>query len=154
MSCKCKYRGTSDDASTDNPRSLSNFMIPGKTLPTGWELSPPAHRVDLAKLETLEDPDWACYHTAFHPNGFDSAFVHSSRVLREVHAQTQRRSIARPICSVVLVCVPQCAQYLEARWGYVAGNSKSGFTVLVLVASRFLCLGKFRILEHYLFSEL
>jgi hypothetical protein len=44
--------------------------MPGKTLPTNWELSPPAHRVDLAKLETLDDPEWACYHTAFHPDGF------------------------------------------------------------------------------------
>ncbi|KAF2261236.1 hypothetical protein CC78DRAFT_361607 [Lojkania enalia] len=70
MSCKFTYRGTSRYASTDNLPSLSNFMIPGKTLPTNWKLSPPAPRVDLAKLETLDDPDWGCYHTAFHPNGF------------------------------------------------------------------------------------
>jgi hypothetical protein len=44
--------------------------MPGKTLPTNWELSPAAHRVDLAKLEILDDPEWACYHTAFHPDGF------------------------------------------------------------------------------------
>jgi hypothetical protein len=44
--------------------------MPGKTLSTNWTLSPPAHRVDLAKLETLDDPEWACYHTAFHLSGF------------------------------------------------------------------------------------
>jgi hypothetical protein len=61
---------TSKYAVTDRSHRVSNFAIPGKTLPTNWELSPPAHRVDLAKLETLDDPEWACYHTAFHPNGF------------------------------------------------------------------------------------
>lgn len=49
---------------------MCNLAIPGKTLPTHWELSPPPHRVDLAKLEAFSDPEWAYYHTPFHPDGF------------------------------------------------------------------------------------
>lgn len=49
---------------------ISDFSIPGVTLQTGWRLLPPAHRVDLAKLETHADPEWICYHIAFHQDGF------------------------------------------------------------------------------------
>jgi hypothetical protein len=70
MSCKSQCHEPQNNAIADRSDRVSNFAIPGKTLPTNWELSPPAHRVDLAKLETLDDPEWACYHTAFHPNGF------------------------------------------------------------------------------------
>jgi hypothetical protein len=55
---------------TNSTCRISNLSIPGKTLPTNWELCPPAHRVDLARLRTSHDPEWACYHTAFHPDGF------------------------------------------------------------------------------------
>ncbi|KAH8695167.1 thioesterase-like superfamily-domain-containing protein [Talaromyces proteolyticus] len=49
---------------------ISNLSLPGVTLPTGWHLSPPAHRVDLSQLESHADPDWVCYHVGFYPNGF------------------------------------------------------------------------------------
>ncbi|KAF2650363.1 hypothetical protein K491DRAFT_639238 [Lophiostoma macrostomum CBS 122681] len=50
--------------------TVCNLHMHGKTLPTNWGLTPPARRLDLARLETLGNPDWACYHTAFHPAGF------------------------------------------------------------------------------------
>lgn len=49
---------------------ISNLSIPGITVQTGWQISPPPRRVDLAKLETDSDPDWACYHCAFYPDGY------------------------------------------------------------------------------------
>jgi hypothetical protein len=78
------------DAATNASHRVTNFLIPGKTLPTNWDLSPPAHRVDLAKLEALDDPDWACYHTAFHPNGFRRGMAYIKYYIpREVPTQVK-----------------------------------------------------------------
>jgi hypothetical protein len=64
--------------------------MPGKTLPTNWTLSPPPHRVDLAKLETMQDPEWACYHTAFHPTGFRRGMAYVKyHIPRKVPAQVK-----------------------------------------------------------------
>ncbi|KAB8069555.1 PKS-like enzyme [Aspergillus leporis] len=48
---------------------ISDFNSPGLTVSTGWRPSPPARRVDLAKLETESDPNWICYHAPFYRNG-------------------------------------------------------------------------------------
>lgn len=54
---------------------VTNFAIPGVTLDTAWQLTPPARTVDLRRLEMHDEPDWACYHTAFHPDGFRRAYA-------------------------------------------------------------------------------
>jgi hypothetical protein len=55
--------------------SITDFAIPGVTINTAWQLLPPARTVDLCRLETDDEPNWACYHTAFRPDGFRRAYA-------------------------------------------------------------------------------
>jgi hypothetical protein len=91
--------------------------MPGKTLPTHSQLSPPAHKVNLANLETSDDPGWVCYHTAFYPDGFRRAMAYAKcYVPREVPSQV---SFVEQCITPGWDCTPsgfRNANTQKARW--------------------------------------
>ncbi|KAL5356181.1 thioesterase-like superfamily-domain-containing protein [Aspergillus floccosus] len=74
----CRARSTlSVELFQDGPKmcasaivAVSDFSLPGITVSTGWQLTPPPRPVNLDGLSSHSDPDWICYHPAFHTDGF------------------------------------------------------------------------------------
>ncbi|KAF2686890.1 hypothetical protein K458DRAFT_334947 [Lentithecium fluviatile CBS 122367] len=69
------FQGDASKLAASTNVTVANFAIPGITVDTAWQLSPPPRTVNLRKLEIHDDPDWTCYHTAFHPDGFRRAYA-------------------------------------------------------------------------------
>ncbi|KAF2794882.1 hypothetical protein K505DRAFT_407292 [Melanomma pulvis-pyrius CBS 109.77] len=69
------FQGDTSKLAASTNIIIANFAMPGTTVDTAWRLSPPPRTVNLRKLEMHDDPDWTCYHTAFHPDGFRRAYA-------------------------------------------------------------------------------
>ncbi|KAF2738062.1 hypothetical protein EJ04DRAFT_541502 [Polyplosphaeria fusca] len=52
---------------------VTNLALPGKTLNTNWELSPPPPLVDLSSLDTDSDPAWTLHHLPLDCQGLYTA---------------------------------------------------------------------------------
>jgi hypothetical protein len=98
--------------------STTDLSTKGITLQTGWRLAPEPRQVDLAKLATDSDPNWASYHCPFYPDGFRRGhFYAKTHVPRTWPAEI---SFLEQWVEPGLDCLPQGSRPLDsnddARW--------------------------------------
>ncbi|KAI9708254.1 MAG: hypothetical protein M1820_004208 [Bogoriella megaspora] len=97
--------------------TLADNNTQGIILEAGWRLHPPAHQVDLTRIKTKDDPQWAMYHTAFHAHGFRRGHSYVKNFIPR-HLPSEIRYIEQWICPG-WDCTPLGSRdpvLPEARW--------------------------------------